>query len=74
MWKKSRVLENRLDNVCVPPMMLCHHVPHAWVLQALKSFNSGLALNATLWQRLDHFRQEREVFESMYKKLQKLQR
>ena len=54
-------------------LVRCWHGPHESVpLQALKSFNSGLAKNSSLRQQIDHLRQEREVFESMYKKLQKV--
>jgi chromosome segregation ATPase len=38
---------------------------------ALKRFNSGLASNAELRSLIDHLRQERQVFDSKYNKLEK---
>ena len=39
---------------------------------ALKRFNTGLADNGKLRTQIDHLRQERQVFENMYKRLQRV--
>ena len=40
--------------------------------QANKKFNDGLAENSKLREQIDHMRTEREIFEGLYKKLEKV--
>lgn len=40
-------------------------------LQATVKFNNQLAVNAKLRKEIDHFRQERSVFDNLYKKISK---
>ena len=40
--------------------------------KSLVRFNSALATNAQLRSMIDHLRQERSVFEGIYKKLQRV--
>ena len=40
--------------------------------KSLVRFNSALATNAQLRTMIDHLRQERSVFEGIYKKLQRV--
>lgn len=72
LQKHSKVMENRLDKVShhcggvlSPYALLCYH-------QAMVRFNSSLAGNAELRQRIDHLRQERNVFEGIQRQHQRV--